>query len=59
MLLSCGEAKVREYKLDVVAEYPHDVSSYTQGLFFKDGQMYESTGQFGESTFRKVELETG
>lgn len=59
MLLSCGEAKVREYKLDVVAEYPHDVSSYTQGLFFKDGQMYESTGQFGESTFRKVDLETG
>ena len=59
MLLSCGEAKVREYKLDVVAEYPHDVSSYTQGLFFKDGQMYESTGQFGESSFRKVELETG
>lgn len=59
MLLSCGEAKVREYKLDVVAEYPHDVTSYTQGLFFKDGQMYESTGQFGESTFRKVELESG
>ena len=59
MLLSCGEAKVREYKLDVVAEYPHDVNSYTQGLFFKDGQLYESTGQFGESTFRKVELESG
>ena len=59
MLFSCGEAKVREYKLDVVAEYPHDVTSYTQGLFFKDGQMYESTGQFGLSTFRKVELETG
>lgn len=59
MLLSCGEAKVREYKLDVVAEYPHDVTSYTQGLFFKDGQLYESTGQFGESTFRKVELESG
>lgn len=59
MLFSCSDAKVREYKLDVVAEYPHDVTSYTQGLFFKDGQMYESTGQFGESTFRKVDLQTG
>ena len=59
LLLSCSDAKVREYKLDVVAEYPHDETSYTQGLFFQDGQMYESTGQFGESTFRKVDLESG
>ena len=59
MLLSCGDAKVREYRPEVVAEYPHDVTSYTQGLFFHDGQMYESTGQFGESTFRKVDLQTG
>ena len=59
MLLSCSDARVREYKLNVVAEYPHDVTSYTQGLFFNDGQMYESTGQFGESTFRKVDLQTG
>lgn len=59
ILLSCSDAKVMEYKLDVVSEYPHDVTSYTQGLFFKDGQMYESTGQFGESTFRKVNLQTG
>ena len=39
VLLSCSDAKVKEYKLDVLAEYPHDVTSYTQGLFFKDGQM--------------------
>lgn len=59
MLLSCGNAKVKEYKLEVVAEYPHDTESYTQGLFFQDGQMYESTGQYGLSTFRKVDLKTG
>ncbi len=58
-LLSCANARVREYKLEVVASYPHDVESYTQGLFFKDGQMYESTGLHGKSTFRKVNLETG
>ena len=58
-LVSCAEAKVKEYSLKVVAEYPHDVESYTQGLFFHDGQLYESTGLHGKSTFRKVDLQTG
>ncbi len=58
-LVSCADAKVREYRIEVVAEYPHDTESYTQGLFFHDGQMYESTGLNGKSTFRKVDLETG
>jgi len=60
MLLSataCGG--VKHYTIEVVAEYPHDVHAYTQGLFFRDGQLYESTGQHGESSFRKVDLETG
>ena len=55
---SCG-ARVKEYKVKVIREYNHDTSSYTQGLFFYKGQMYESTGQYGSSTFRKVDLETG
>lgn len=59
MLFSCGDAAVKEYELEIVKEYPHDVTSYTQGLFFEDGQLYESTGQFGLSTFRKVNLEDG
>ena len=50
---------IKLYRLEVVAEYPHDVSSYTQGLFFMGGDMYESTGQYGSSTFRKVDLKTG
>lgn len=49
----------REYRLDVVAEFPHDVCAYTQGLFIHDGQMYESTGQYGGSSLRKVDLMTG
>ena len=59
ILLSCADASVKVYKLDVVAEFPHDTESYTQGLFFHDGQMYESTGQNGKSTFRKVDMATG
>ena len=48
-----------KYRLEVVAEYPHSRTSYTQGLFFRDGQLYESTGQRGESRFGKMNLQTG
>lgn len=56
---ACTDASVRHYRLEVVAEYPHDTESYTQGLFFHEGQMYETTGLHGKSTLRKVDLETG
>ena len=59
LLIACGDAPLKEYALEVVAEYPHDVESYTQGLFFQSGQLYESTGVHGKSTFRKVDLQTG
>lgn len=59
LLVACGEPQVRHYDLEVVAEYPHDTGSYTQGLFFNEGQMYESTGLHGKSTFRKVDLDSG
>lgn len=58
-LASCADAAVKRYKVVVVKEYPHDETSYTQGLFFQDGRLYESTGQKGESKFREVELATG
>lgn len=58
-LSACAPAQVKEYRARAVKAYPHDVSSYTQGLFFHDGKLYESTGQWGESTFRTVDLETG
>ena len=59
MLCSCSGSEVKRYKLEVVAEYPHDVTSYTQGLFFNEGRLYESTGLNGKSTFRAVDLQTG
>ena len=59
LLVSCADASVKTYRLEVVAEYPHDTSSYTQGLFFHNGDLYESTGTHGKSTFRKVEIQTG
>lgn len=57
-ILSCS-AKVERYKIEVVKAYLHDTGSYTQGLFWHDGSLYESTGLNGKSTFRKVDLQSG
>lgn len=43
----------------VIATYPHDVRAFTQGLFFSDGRLFESTGQEGESAIRELKLATG
>lgn len=56
---ACSSAQVKEYGVRVVKEYPHDVLAYTQGLFFHDGTLYETTGQYGESCIRTVDLESG
>lgn len=43
----------------VVRSYRHDARAYTQGLIYRNGFLYESTGLAGRSSVRKVELETG
>lgn len=43
----------------VVKTFKHDSKAFTQGLVFHDGFLYESTGNYGDSTLRKVDLETG
>ncbi|NQZ78072.1 MAG: glutaminyl-peptide cyclotransferase [Ekhidna sp.] len=48
-----------EYSYTVEKTIPHNTEDYTQGLLIKDGFLYESTGQRGESTFKKKNLETG
>ncbi|WP_299254352.1 glutaminyl-peptide cyclotransferase [uncultured Lacinutrix sp.] len=44
---------------EIINTYPHDITSYTQGLEFFNGELYESTGQKGESKLRKVNYKTG
>lgn len=44
---------------DVLNQYPHDPAAFTEGLEYKDGILYESTGQYGSSGVRKVDLKTG
>lgn len=48
------------YTYEILEEYPHDIKAFTQGLeFYKDDILYESTGQYGESSLRKVDLKSG
>jgi glutaminyl-peptide cyclotransferase len=48
---------VQGYK--IVNTYLHDPTAYTEGLVYKDGFLFESTGNYGKSEIRKVKLETG
>lgn len=47
------------YNYKVIASYPHQPDAYTQGLEFHNDTLYESTGQYGQSSLRKVDLKTG
>jgi glutamine cyclotransferase len=47
------------YTYSVVNVYPHNTNAFTEGLVFDSGFLYESTGLYGNSTLRRVDLETG
>jgi glutamine cyclotransferase len=60
----CGPGAARVdaapvYGYVVENTYAHDPEAFTQGLIYADGVLYEGTGLYGESSLRKVELETG
>jgi glutaminyl-peptide cyclotransferase len=55
-ILNNEQPKIYSYK--IINEFPHDITSYTQGLEFHNGELYESTGQYGESKLRKVDYKT-
>ncbi len=62
LLLACsptGSGQAPLWQGRIVAEYPHDRQAFTQGLLVWDGYLYESTGGYGSSSLRKVEVTTG
>lgn len=70
MLLSCGNTPKKQaqqptavqpkmYTFEVVASYPHLTTSYTQGLQFIDGVMWEGTGEYGHSRLQTIDLASG
>lgn len=61
---AAGEAKsaaapAERLKVKVLASHPHDETAYTQGLVLDGDRLYESTGLYGSSSLRRVDLESG
>lgn len=57
--LLLGSPVAAETRWKLVTSYPHDPGAFTEGLFFHDGALYESTGLEGQSEIRKVRLKDG
>ncbi|SDH38405.1 MULTISPECIES: glutaminyl-peptide cyclotransferase [unclassified Duganella] len=53
------QAALPTYDYKVVRSYPHDTQAFTEGLLYRDGFLYESTGLNGKSSIRKVDLASG
>jgi glutaminyl-peptide cyclotransferase len=59
-MLGCpAQTAIPVYSYKVVHVFPHDGAAFTEGLFYRNGFLYESTGLPGRSSIRKVRLETG
>jgi glutamine cyclotransferase len=51
--------EIQNYSYQIINTYSHDKNAFTQGLIYHDGILFEGTGLYGESSLRKVDLETG
>jgi glutamine cyclotransferase len=47
------------YTYKIVKTYPHDTNAFTEGLVFDNSVLYESTGEYGFSSLRRVNLDNG
>ncbi len=54
-----SDTEPKEMDITIVQYFPHDPTSYTQGLEFYKGRLYEGTGQYGKSRLLEVDLKTG
>ncbi len=59
LVAASAQAALPVYTYTVVNAYPHDPRAFTEGLLYRQGFLYESTGLEGASSIRKVELKTG
>jgi glutaminyl-peptide cyclotransferase len=59
LFAAIAAAATPEYTYKIVHVYPHDRTSFTEGLEYRGGFLYESTGEEGRSVLRKMKLETG
>jgi len=58
LVMGCGRSPTVE-PFQVTGRYPHDPAAYTQGLVASDGVLFESTGLYGHSELRRVDIRSG
>ena len=56
---AAAQVQPKEYTYRIAAVYPHSTTAYTQGLQYVGGQLWEGTGQHGESVVQRIDLATG
>ena len=52
-----AQEQPKRYSYNVLNSYPHDIDSFTQGLFYHEGHLYEGTGKNGLSSLSKINLQ--
>lgn len=57
--VNAEEAAVKRYGYRIVESYPSDIAAFTQGLIYRQGQLYRGTGKRGASRLSKLDLESG
>ena len=57
--LPVAASGVIPYTYEVIATWPHDPKAFTEGLLVRNGELFESTGLYGQSSLREVEISTG
>jgi glutamine cyclotransferase len=59
MVRVLSEIVPEKWTIEKIAAFPHNSTSFTQGLEFNKGELFESTGQRGQSIIAKVNLKSG
>ena len=59
LTLGASQPSIPVQQAEIVRTFPHDRGAFTQGLLFREGRLYESTGMEGRSSVREVRLEDG
>ena len=58
-ILAQAQGQVPRYGYDILNIYPHNINSFTQGLVYREGFLFEGTGKNGQSSLSKINLENG
>ncbi|MFA6116032.1 MAG: glutaminyl-peptide cyclotransferase [Sphingomonas sp.] len=57
--VATAQGSIPVQRVEIVRTYPHDPAIFTEGLFYRDGALYESSGLRGQSSLRRVRIEDG